>query len=448
MNLRSGLFLASFALLTGCANATWTTFNKDQAFSGSDDHVTFMDAKQRTLISNIKTTENTANHSKETIRRFCAEPSPDALSAIAASMGLNLSVPNKGDLGYSQAFTEGAASIGLRTQSIQILRDITYRDCEAFINGGLTEFGLETLQRRFQSTLVAVLAIEQLTGVVKASAVALSGQAKGIDADALAAAIKLVDTAEIAAKTAQTNQEKADTAAKSAGAAFGKFKDANPDVKDIENPTDDLSKEYKKQKDDSADKDAKAVLAKAENTKRQADLTDARALRMAATSAGRSGSINAIIEPNQGQKSLDATSVEHVTKAVSKIVENTLSLGFGREFCPTLFGQIATGKAESLKVEPGLTLAATCINYLTQSVRILEIQNSITSKTSENIAKVIAMREKGGLTPEETVSLINALNDHAESKIPSPELAIYESSSPIKSAPTQMLMKPHKRQHE
>lgn len=377
-----------------------------------------MDAKQRALITNIKITENTANHTKETIRRFCAEPSPDALSAIAASMGLNLSVPTKGDLGYSQAFTEGAASIGLRTQSIQILRDITYRDCEAFINGGLTEFGLETLQRRFQSTLVAVLAIEQLTGVVKAPAVALGGQAKGIDADALAAAIKLVDTAEAAAKTAQADQEKAVTAATDTKTEFDKFKNDNPNVKDDPKATDNPSKEYQKLKVASEKADAEAKIAKNTNVKRQADLTDAKALRMAATSAGRSGAINAIIEPEPAQKSLDAASVEHVTKAVSKIVEDTLSLGFGREFCPTLYGQIAMGKVASLKEGTGLTLATACINYLNQTVELLKTQNTITNKISENIGKVMAMREQGSLTTDETISLINALNANTQVTVP------------------------------
>lgn len=442
MNLRLGIFLAGVALLSGCANATLTTFNKDQTYSGSDDHATFMDAKQRVLISSVKTIESTANHPKETIRRFCAEPSPDALSAIAASMGLNLSVPNKGDLGYSQAFTEGAASIGLRTQSIQILRDITYRDCEAFINGGLTAFGLETLQRRFQSTLVAVLAIEQLTGVVKAPAVSLSGQAKGIDADALAAAIKLVDTAEAAANAAKAAYETAEAASAAAQKAFDDFA---PTVNDNPKPTEADKAKYKTLENSAKDLSAKTIVAKAENEKRQKDLTDARALRMAATSAGRSGSINAIIAPDPGQKSLDADSVEHVSKAVSEIVKNTLSLGFGREFCPTLFGQIATGVVGNLKEEPGLSLARTCISYLNQSVMILETQNSITNKASENITKVIAMREKGDITLDEAVRLINALNDHSQIKTPAPELAILESASPMKKARPPILIKPLRR---
>lgn len=433
--------MAGVALLSGCANAALTTFNKDQTYSGSGDHATFMDAKQRVLISNVKTIESTANHSKETIRRFCAEPSPDALSAIAASMGLNLSVPNKGDLGYSQAFTEGAASIGLRTQSIQILRDITYRDCEAFINGGLTAFGLETLQRRFQSTLVAVLAIEQLTEMAKAPAVSLSGQAKGIDADALAAAIKLVDTAEAAANAAKVAHETAEAASATAQKAFDDFA---PTVNDNPKPTEADKAKYKTLENSAKDLSAKTIVAKAENEKRQKDLTDARALRMAATSAGRSGSINAIIAPDPGQKSLDAASVEHVSNAVSEIVKNTLSLGFGREFCPTLFGQIATGVA-NLKEGPELSLASTCISYLDQSVKLLETQNSITNKTSENITKVIAMREKGDITPEEAVRLINALNDHSPIKIPAPELAILENTPPMLRVPPQLLLKKPRR---
>lgn len=42
-----------------------------------------------------------------------------------------------------------------------------YRNCEAYALGGASSIGLGTLQRRFQSTMVAILAIEQLTGAVR-----------------------------------------------------------------------------------------------------------------------------------------------------------------------------------------------------------------------------------------------------------------------------------------
>lgn len=341
MELRFGVLLTSVAFLSGCANADWTTYNKTQEFKNDNNaHAVFIDAKQRALISNVKTD---SNHNQ--IRRFCAEPSPDALSSIAASMGLNLSVANKGDASYNQAFTEGVVNIGLRTQTIQIMRDITYRDCEAFINGGLTDFGLETMQRRFQSTLVAVLAIEQLTGAIKAPAVALGGTAKGIDADALAAAIKLVDNAEAAAQDAS---DKYDAAKKKSDTAKSDLDGYAPAIKD--QPTE---AEKNKQKDlnkTAEDLSAVTTHAEAESIKRDKDLSDAKALRIAAASAGKSGVTNVSIESSSQKNQLTNENVAAVAGAVSEIVNDTLSLGFGREVCTTLFGQIVTGKLEQVQL--------------------------------------------------------------------------------------------------
>jgi hypothetical protein len=425
MNLRSGLLLAIVVLLSGCASLT--TYNKDREFSRDGDHALFIDAKQRAVITNVSeettTTAEGKTVTKASLRRYCAEPSPDALSAFAASMGLNLSVPTKGDLGYSQAFTEGAASIGLRTQSIQILRDITYRDCEAFINGGLTKFGLETLQRRFQSTLVAVLAIEQLTGVVKTPAIVLSGQANGIDANALAAAIKLVDEKEAVAKATQTTQETADTVAAAAQADFDKFKTDNPTVKDEPNATDESGKNYQKLKKAATDASDKAKLAKAENTKRQADLTDAKALRLAAATAGKSGSINAIIEADPAQKSLDVVSV---STAVSKIVEDTLNLGFGREVCTTIFGQIASVDAGDLTHVPMSKIVDSCIKNLEQNILTAKAQSDLTTAIAKqvdsttNLINELMTKVKAGNMPAEDIKKWVAPISELQKKTPTP----------------------------
>ncbi|MBM3482652.1 MAG: hypothetical protein FJX66_05065 [Alphaproteobacteria bacterium] len=65
----------------------------------------------------------------------CAEPSPDALSAIAASAGIGASVPSQGAASAAAALQTSAASIGLRTQSITLMRDALYRVCEAYYSG-------------------------------------------------------------------------------------------------------------------------------------------------------------------------------------------------------------------------------------------------------------------------------------------------------------------------
>lgn len=108
--------------------------------------------------------------------RVCAEPSPDAMSAMAMEAAAKGGVPSKVQVELSAALQQSAAFVGLRTTSIQLLRDFGYRLCEAFLSGGIDQGEYDLLMRRFQKNVVALLAIEQLTGAVKAPPVILTTQ--------------------------------------------------------------------------------------------------------------------------------------------------------------------------------------------------------------------------------------------------------------------------------
>ncbi|NOT15443.1 MAG: hypothetical protein HOP21_07695 [Methylotenera sp.] len=97
----------------------------------------------------------------------CAEPSPDALSAYAAELAGKADISGKGSAELSHAFQESASFTGLRTQTIQLLRDSRYRDCEAYMNGALSQTQYDFQARRHQKMMVALMAIEQLTGVIR-----------------------------------------------------------------------------------------------------------------------------------------------------------------------------------------------------------------------------------------------------------------------------------------
>jgi len=104
---------------------------------------------------------------------YCAEASPDALAAYASTLGLGASVPSQGSASLAAA-ASNAASIGLRTQSITIMRDVLYRMCEASNNDDLNELEVAMFLRRSQDLAAVVLAIEQLTGAVSARQVAIT----------------------------------------------------------------------------------------------------------------------------------------------------------------------------------------------------------------------------------------------------------------------------------
>lgn len=152
-----------------------------------------IDAKQRAIIvsqrSDVVTVNRMVEQAKgqplklekvdEIQRRYivCGEPSPDAMSAYAAEFSAELA-KSSADGGNRSAAIKGAlqeaaAFIGMRTPSIQLLRDSMYRTCEAYANGG-SQSEYELAMRRYQRYTVAMMAIEQLTQAGRVPSITLA----------------------------------------------------------------------------------------------------------------------------------------------------------------------------------------------------------------------------------------------------------------------------------
>lgn len=160
-------FVALLVLfLSGCAN-----FNSvHRNFNISNGNGALIDIKQRAIIASVVKTKNGDVETTET--RVCAEPSPDSLSAYAAELAAKAD-NGQAAAGFSAAFQESAAFVGLRTQSIQLLRDASYRLCESYLNGAIEKEEYSWLLRRFQRNMLVLLAVEQLTGTVRVPAVTI-----------------------------------------------------------------------------------------------------------------------------------------------------------------------------------------------------------------------------------------------------------------------------------
>lgn len=115
----------------------------------------------------------------------CAEPSPDAMASTAYEMVAKGEVPDRVAGELSLAIQDSAAFTGLRTQSIQLLRDFGYRLCESHMSGAISAAQYDLLMRRFQKNTVALLAIEQLTGTVRVPPIALTSSGKASLAQSL-----------------------------------------------------------------------------------------------------------------------------------------------------------------------------------------------------------------------------------------------------------------------
>jgi Putative restriction endonuclease len=105
----------------------------------------------------------------------CTEPSPDALSAISASVAASGGLSNQAAAAIEAGLRQSVAGIGLRTQSIQMLRDQGFRVCEAYASGAIDKLDYRQLLRRSQVFTTAILAIEQLTSATKAQPVTVGG---------------------------------------------------------------------------------------------------------------------------------------------------------------------------------------------------------------------------------------------------------------------------------
>lgn len=363
MNKTKSLIISGILVtLSGCGA---THFNEKQTVETNE--VVFLDAKQRSVFR-VDATQKVDVDGKEELVNFsgiCAEPSPDAISSLATSLGVELSVADKGKLGISQSISEAVGNIGIRTAAIQALRDMMYRNCEAYGIGAVSKMGLETLQRRFQTTMVAILAIEQLTGAVKAPAITLTGQSSVGDADAI---IGLTNKSEVARQAHADAQKIETTVTKTFDEAKTKHDGTSKKIEDdkvkydllkAKNPPSpaqadiDFIKNYDKlleslptEKTAMDEAEAAQIVAKDNSKKTKQAYEAVESSRMAALTAGGKTSSSASIESIASSSTINEKTAGHVSKAVVDIVKESLKMDFGKEVCTTLIGQHSTKVAE------------------------------------------------------------------------------------------------------
>lgn len=355
-------FVFMLAALQGCAN--FTHFNEETELAGGGSAM-FVDAKQRVITYQRRPGSTATDPSV-----VCAEPSPDALSSIAAQAGGTFSKGDDLSAALNTSLAEGVGSIGLRTQSIQMMRDAMYRLCEGYQSGALPGLAFETLHRRLQSSMVAILAIEQLTGTVRAPAIVLGSTAAAANADTL---VKITAQAEAAREaataaddavtqrtaemaTANTARAALDTQVKALtqdSAATPANKVANDaKIKDIQDKQIPLADAAVKKASDAL---ANAVATAAQRKQLVARLEEA---RRAALVAGGSSSVAGSIEV-VGSNQRD---MAQVAESVQKIVEKTLELSYSRDLCTTL---LTTSVAADVTRQPVINA---CLEFLKKSV--------------------------------------------------------------------------------
>ncbi|WP_234416933.1 hypothetical protein [Loktanella sp. Alg231-35] len=94
---------------------------------------------------------------------FCAEPSPDAIEAIAATFELsasNTAAANSQEAQFGQALASSAALGTKRTQGLQFYRDTIFGLCQARMNGFMSNAELKTQLRFAREAAVRLMLAE------------------------------------------------------------------------------------------------------------------------------------------------------------------------------------------------------------------------------------------------------------------------------------------------
>lgn len=318
-------------LASGCGNLN--AINK--GFDPSSGESIAIDAKQRVVYSfaTVDAEGKTRSHV------LCAEPSPDALTALSTATGVSAETV-KAAFSASLSASESAASIGLRTQTIQLLRDAMYRLCEGLASGGLDKYSFEKLQRTYQNNMLGLLAIEQLTGTVVARQVALTGQSSSSVGQGLLALRKLLDEtqgkAAVAKQAVDDDQKAKDAADQAVQAAQAKYdaalKAANGDKTDaavVKIETEQLTPAK------STQAEADATLAK---SKAQLDDLNASVASQekALTDTGKvatSAFTQAVFEPVPVTPMASPKTASIISKTVYDIVHELMNKDYTEEVC-------------------------------------------------------------------------------------------------------------------
>lgn len=296
----------------------------------------FIDIKQRAVLS--------APRADKTLV-MCAEPSPDAMSSFASELALDARYKDAVAATLALSQQEAASFVGLRTQTIQLLRDGMYRLCEGYMSSALTSADYAWLSRRYQRNMVALLTIEQLTRVAQVPAIAHASQ--GLASASRAVTAVQSDLAELNRTRTKLEEEKTKIDADLKAAQD--LPDADP---------------TKKVKVDAATKlvnEKKAAIAEIDELK-------GALLEGLRTAKGLLASGSTTVQiVSAGVVDAQANRSNEVAKEIGKLTAMVLN----QDDLPTLCFQLITGERAPKKTDEALTkLMVTCSGLVEARVQL------------------------------------------------------------------------------
>lgn len=407
--MRLSLVLTAIHFLGGCAYFT----NYTRSINLRDGSVA-IDVKQRVVFSQDRAELDKSGQRLRTNVVVCAEPSPDALTVLGASGGLSINGASGKFGNASASLAESGASIGLRTQSIQLLRDAMYRLCEGYAGGAVSDSDFAAMQRRYQSTMMGLIAIEQLTGPIVAAQTMLTttaaaqAGASGGDAAVDAAQVKADATAD-AVLTAQTEADTSQinldtTRAELTGiiqklAAEKEKKEPDQTVIDsLSAQVKNLSAQEKTQQNDLSDKKRRLEEAKRRRDAAASALAEARS--KVTSSASGTGRLGDVAGATRDSNVAFASAVREIVTEINR--------SYSRDGCLTLLTELA--RTGSLNRVTTASSKSTEVQALQQ--RIAELKG-MEERLDQEGMELAGAQEKGTPVPMQKVADVRAKYEQA-----------------------------------
>lgn len=385
--------------LAGCANMN--TVNRATPLPGGGKAV-HLDSAQRLVYT-----------SKDGM--LCAEPTPDAIQAYAAAMGVSAGVNDKGSAALSNALSANSASVGLHTQSITLMRDTLYRICEFSHNKGANQLDTVQLLQRSQDLTLGVLAIEQLTGAVVARQAMLTGGSSSTSSASIQDAKAQLKTA-LANEASRRKELDAATKAERKQQALVTKAQAAVNTESERDPVDEekLAKVTKAAEDAQAalvEKTAAVASAKEAYDRAVATTTSAASLYNTALAAGSADTTGTgSTSGGSTTAKVDEVTAQVLANATTKIVEMVLNKGHLTDTCMNFLIRHSEADADRARtdrilaeqctkvIEAGVAqhmapdnsqLAAACASFMTRQVSAAESKTSEYKTLSAQCTKLI-----------------------------------------------------------
>ena len=338
----------------GCFPANWNTIERETVLPSTHKEkgkAVHLDIQQRLLIVNA-------------LGLYCSEPSPDALASFAAAIGIGADSPTKKTLSVIGSNQSAAASVGLRTQTITLMRDALFRMCEAYMNKALGGPQVAALLHRSQDLTAVILAVEQLTGTVIANQASLTGRATAdISPNVLATAGLLEQTmvtedrrereleqANAELLSARTKLEAAQRALQVAQEDKARLPATATAHDSSEAASKVRSKQLEKERTDLEARNAKKRVdlqkERLDRIKRIREVIESKqdaAITELSTMVSGEAQFSAPVQTNQ----LSSAVSEQVARSVERMVNNVINKDYTIEYCMAVISTIDTDSASA-----------------------------------------------------------------------------------------------------